>query len=214
MRSEQDDPESPQGESTASAPERPERRADVRQVTVCLVVKMRTANREELGLVRNISAGGLTAHLYSAVSVGAAATFEFASGCIVTGSVLWQRDSLVGIQFDERVDVRSILARGGDAAAREARAPRVELDIKARARLGAIYIGVSLINISQGGAKLRVADTVPEGQKLVLLVDGLPPLAGRVRWTRESDVGVAFYEAVPFDVLAQWIPMVQQQIMP
>ena len=214
MRSEQDEPESPYSDSATTVGEPPERRVDVRQVTVRLVAKVRSSQRQELCLIRNISAGGLTAHVYSAVSIGAAATFEFASGCVVTGSVLWQRDSLVGIQFDQRVDVRSILARGGDAAAPEPRAPRVELDIKARARLGATYVGVSLINISQGGAKLRVANTVPEGQKLVLLVDGLPPLAGRVRWVRESDVGVAFYDAVPFDILAQWIPMVQQQIMP
>ena len=193
----------------------PERRSDVRQVTVRLVAKMRTPQGQELCLVRNISSGGLTAHVYSTVTVGAPATFEFASGFIAQAKILWQRDNLAGVQFDTCIDTQLVLSRSSPSPETpEPRAPRVELGIKARVRLGATYRSVTLINISQGGAKLRSVDPLAEEQKLVLLVEGLPPLTGRVRWSRGEEAGIAFYEAVPFDVLAQWVPMVQHQASP
>jgi hypothetical protein len=211
MRSDHDDRDSPDvSPPEAQAP--PERRGDARHVTVRLVAKMRAEHGEELCLVRNISPGGLTAHVYSTLTIGAPVTFEFASGFAASARILWQRDNLAGAQFDKRVDTQQALTRGGPTLeSPEPRAPRVELGIKARMRLGAIYRAVTVLDISQGGAKLRSAEPIAEEQKLVLMVDGLPPLTGHARWTRGEDVGVAFYTAVPFDVLAQWIPMVQQQ---
>jgi hypothetical protein len=188
----------------------PERRGDVRQVTVRLVAKLRTSHGEELCLVRNLSPGGLTAHVYSTLDVGAAVFFEFASGATVPATVLWQRDSLAGVQFLERIDSRRLLSRAAPGeAVQEPRSPRVELNLRARIRLGIAFQKVTLCNISQGGAKLRPQAPLQAGQKLVLLVDGLPPLAGKVQWERDGFVGVAFYEPVPFDLLAQWVPIAQ-----
>ena len=215
MRSDQDDGEPGSFSQPDQDASRSERRSDVRQVTVRLVAKMRTGQGEELCLVRNISAGGLTANVYSTLTIGSSARFEFASGFVAPARILWQRESLAGVQFDKRIDTRLVLTRGAPSQEAQApRAPRVELGIKARMRLGGTYRLVTLINISQGGAKVRTADPLEEGQKLVLLIDGLPPLTGRVRWNRGEEVGMAFYEPVPFDVLAQWVPIVQQSASP
>ena len=189
-----------------------ERRQDSRLVTVHLVAKLRTIAGESLCLVRNISPGGLTAHVYSKLDIGGAATFEFTSGAVVRATIVWQRDSVAGAQFADRVDIATVFGlRDLLPPAPEPRAPRIELDIPATIRVGASHRAVTLNNISQGGAKIHCADILEPGLKLSLLVNGLAPLTGRVRWNREGFAGVAFYTPVAFDLLAQWLPMAQAQ---
>ena len=203
------DSAAPESAAPESAVEQ-DRREESRQMTVRLVAKLRTPLREELCLVRNLSSGGLTAHVYSAIEDDSAVTFEFASGVVIPARVIWQRDSVMGVQFAERIDPAMILSvreRFPDAPG--PRAPRVELTIRATARVDMVHRPVLLSNISQGGAQIRVEEPVDVGQKVTLLIDGLPPLTGQVRWSREGTAGMAFLSPVPFDLLAQWLPMVQ-----
>ena len=197
----------------------PDRRQDPRQATVHLVAKLHTAKGETLCLVRNISPGGLTAHVYSTLDIGAAVVFEFASGVLVGASVVWQRDSVVGAQFVDRVDIATVFGlRDLSPPVPGPRAPRIALDLPATIRLGTRHRPITLNNISQGGAKIHSAEPLEPGLKLTLLVSGLAPLTGRVRWNRDGSAGVAFYTPVPFDLLAQWLPMAQTpnapEIMP
>ena len=204
------EPASADSSSASATP--PQRRQDVRQITIRRVAKLRTPLREELCLVRNISPQGLMAHVYSRLNIGDRVTAEFSSGQVVEGRIVWQRDDRAGMQFDQRVDTASVLGAAPDAAARHPpRALRVELDIDARIRVGTSHRPVMLRNISQSGARIQSVEPCDAGQKLVLKVDGLPPLAGRVRWQRDGLAGIAFNEPMAFDMLAQWVPMVQRQ---
>ncbi len=193
----------------------PERRRDPRQVTVLRVAKLQSAAGEELCLVRNISSGGLMAHVYSSLATGDTVTVEFKSGHAISGHILWHRNGLAGMEFHEKVDTTSVLS-GDDLSPLPAqqRAPRVELELSGRIRVGAHYHAATLLNISQGGAKIRVAEAFDLGEKLVLTVNGLPPIAASVRWSDHGQTGIAFDIPVPFDVLAQWIPMMQRQAQP
>lgn len=187
-----------------------DRRQEARQITVRLVAKLRTLVREELCLVRNLSTGGLTTHIYSAIDADGSVSFEFASGVVITGKIIWQRDNMAGVQFDERIDpalILSVRERFPDAPA--PRAPRVEVNIPAIARMEGGQFPITVSNISQGGAQIRADEPVDVGEKLTLLIDGLPPATGRVRWSRDGAAGMAFHVPLPFDVLAQWLPMVQ-----
>ncbi|GAA0295928.1 hypothetical protein GCM10009087_02090 [Sphingomonas oligophenolica] len=201
----------PEPDPPAQAAVVPDRREEFRQMTVRLVAKLRTSEREELCLVRNLSSRGLTAHVYSAIEVDSAVTFEFASGVTIPARVVWQRDSVMGVQFAERTDpalILSVRERFPDAPA--PRAPRVELNIGATARVNMVHRPITLNNISQGGARVAVEEPVDVREKLTLLIDGLPPLTGQVRWSRGGVAGLAFLSPVPFDILAQWLPMVQR----
>ena len=188
----------------------PDRRQDPRQVAVHLVAKLHTAKGEALCLIRNISPGGLTAHVYSTLDIGGAVVFEFISGALVGASVVWQRDNIAGMQFVDRVDIATVFGlRDVSPPVPGPRAPRIKLDIPAAIRLGTGHRAITLNNISQGGARIHSAEPLEPGLNLTLLVDGLAPLAGRVRWYRDGSAGVAFYTPVPFDLLAQWLPMAQ-----
>jgi hypothetical protein len=195
-----------QGESVTDS----DRRQDPRQVALHLVAKLHTAKGEALCLVRNISPGGLTAHVYSPLDIGGAVVFEFISGALIGASVVWQRDNIAGVQFVDRVDIATVFGlRDLSPPVPGPRAPRIALHIPATIRLGTRHSAITLNNISQGGARIHSADPLEPGLKLTLLVDGLAPLVGRVRWNRDGFAGVAFNTPVPFDLLAQWIPMTQ-----
>src|SRR3569833_1416580 len=98
-------------------PAPPERRQSQRNLSVLRTAILRTSCGEELCLVRNISAGGLMAHVYSSLHEGDPATVEFKSEVSVRGHVVWTRDRLVGIQFAHPVDVSDVLAAHRDPAA-------------------------------------------------------------------------------------------------
>ncbi len=162
-----------------SPPLPPERRKNLRHVTVLRVAKLQTPRSEELCLVRNISAGGLMAHIYSELNIGEPVTAEFKSGQAVSGRVLWRRDGLAGIQFNEPVNAAKILADNHDysPSAQQPRAPRVGIDVKARICASAHGITRSRSATSRspaGGSPRRAAGGGAEGDP-----DGQRPAADR-----------------------------------
>jgi len=196
-----------------SPPMPPERRQNTRHVTVLRVAKLQTVRSEELCLVRNISAGGLMAHIYSELNIGEPVTAEFKSGQSVSGRVLWRREGLAGIQFNETVNASRLLADSHDysTSSQQPRAPRVGVDVRARVRVGAHYHSVKMCNISQSGGRISPGAQFESGQKLVLMLTGLPPIAGCVRWTNKDHAGIAFDNPIAFEVLARWVPTMQAQ---
>ena len=196
-----------------SPPLPPERRQNLRHVTVLRVAKLQTPRSEELCLVRNISTGGLMAHIYSELNIGEPVTAEFKSGQAVSGRVLWRRDGLAGIEFNEPVNAAEILADSQDysPSSQQPRAPRVVIDVKARLRVGARYHAVTLCNISQSGGRVSPGEPLEAGQKVILMLNGLPPIAGSVRWSNTEHAGLAFDNPIAFEVLARWVPTMQAQ---
>jgi len=185
----------------------PERRQSQRNLSVLRTAILRTSCGEELCLVRNISAGGLMAHVYSNLSRGDPATIEFQSEISVRGHVVWSRDGLVGIQFSQLVNVADVLAEYSDPAdgGYQYRVPRIVAPASARLRSGGQYQSVLLCNISQGGAKIHLARPEDLKNDVVLIAQGLPRLPGTVRWRRGDHAGISFNEIIPFTDVAGWI---------
>jgi hypothetical protein len=192
-----------------------DRRMQPRHVTVLRVAKLITPHGEELCLVRDISAGGLMAHIYSELKVGDPVTAEFKSGHVAPGTISWRREGLAGITFDGPVDAERILS-GDDAAPNsyQARSPRLGIKLRARVRVGGFYRAASLCDISQGGAKIQPPDLGEIGQAVVLAVTGLPAIAGVIRWRDSDYAGIQFDIAVPFRLLAEWAATVQHRADP
>ncbi len=202
--------DAPWGTSPPNAPVvAGERRHGARHIAVMRVAKLHTRFGEELCLVRNISAGGLMANIWSDLAIGDSLTAEFKSGHRASGHVVWRRENRIGVQFDAQADVAAVL--GGDedpAPGFHPRAPRVNLMTRGRLRCGARYYAIDLCNISQGGAKVTPAD--PEAWEridgpVVLSVTGLPPIEGTVRWHDTGHGGIAFNTPIPLDTIARWI---------
>jgi hypothetical protein len=191
--------------STAT-PSPPDRRRDVRHLRILRVGTMITGAKRELCLIRNISAGGLMAHIYSPMRPGEHVRVELKSNHSLTGEVAWVKDGNVGVTFDEPIDVEAMLS---NPALLDngwlPRMPRVEVDWLATVRSGAKTIWVTLRDISQGGVKFEADESVPAGQPCVLTIDKFRSVHGMVRWCEGGFGGIAFNETIPFQELMHWL---------
>lgn len=194
--------------SFAGAIDASNRRTDQRHLSVFRVGKLITSVGQELCLIRNISSGGLMAHIYSAHAPNEQVEIELKAGRTVSGKIVWARDKKIGVQFDDKIDVAEVLAPQPNEADqnRVPRAPRLDIRQRGRLRVGAQYQLVELHDISQGGAKLSPAGEAKPEDVVILLLEGLPPLPAVVRWCRNDMLGIVFKTSIPFEQLAAWVP--------
>lgn len=184
-----------------------DRRQGQRLITILRVGKMICARNQELCLIRNISEGGLMAHVYSPHEVGDRVVIELKSDHCVPGTIRWVQGDNVGIVFDERVDVTEILRNRGSEGGRKARAPRLDVRGYARLRIGAEIWRVEVSDLSQGGAKVKVADYLPLDEDAVITIDGLRPVKAVIRWQEGDYVGLEFLPLIPLDELVHWLDL-------
>ncbi|PZU57834.1 MAG: hypothetical protein DI547_12285 [Sphingobium sp.] len=184
-----------------------ERRNDKRHMTVLRVGKLTGRRGEELCLIRNISDGGLMAHVYAEHQPASCVTMEIRNGHVLSGTVAWARPNRIGVAFDERIDVLAFLANEQEEmiGGMIPRAPRISARTGVVVRRGAHYVHARLEDISLGGAKVTEGEAFDADDDVVLMVQGLPPRAGTIRWRREGRAGIGFNETVPFEELAQWV---------
>lgn len=183
-----------------------ERRREERYITILRVGTLIIDGRRELCLMRNISAGGLMAHVYSPVKEGQRVTVELKSNQAIGGTIVWVRGANAGIGFDESVDIAALLANPAvlDNGWRP-RLPRVEVARWGTLRAGARTWRVQTRDISQGGVKIVVEQAFELDEEVVLTLDHFRPLPGTVRWQNEGACGLAFNQLIPFEELIAWL---------
>jgi len=200
------------GFSFASAvPAPPERRGAVRHgaeryLRILRVGTLVVDGRRELCLIRNVSAGGLMAHVYSSLTPGGRVTVELKTNQHVAGRVVWTRQGNAGIQFDAPMDVAELLANPHilDNGWRP-RTPRVEIDRMATLRSGARTDWVHARDVSQSGVRIETCAAPAPDEEVVVTLDGFRPLHGVVRWADDGQCGIGFNELIPFGELIAWL---------
>ena len=188
------------------APSRPERRREERHIRILRVGLLFLDGRRELCLIRNVSSGGLVAHVYSKVKPGDRVTVELKTNQQVTGAIAWAEGSDAGVAFDSPVDIVELLANPPvlDNGWRP-RLPRIEIDRSATLRSGSRTRWVRTRDISQSGVKIEVDQPLEIGCHVVVTLDQLGPIAGVVRWQDGQVCGVEFNQLVPFGELIDWL---------
>jgi hypothetical protein len=187
-------------------PSPPERRQRDRIVTILRVGALIVDGHRELCLIRNMSAGGLMAHVYTPLQPGQRVIVELKTSQQIEGRVIWVRDDNAGIEFDKPVDITAMLANPAvlDNGWRP-RMPRVEVDRLATLRAGATTHWVHIRDISQGGVKIECEQPIEIGSPVVLTPEHFSPVAGTVRWHHDATCGIAFNQLIPFDQLISWL---------
>ena len=187
-------------------PAPPERRQDERFVTILRVGVLVIDGQRELCLIRNVSAGGLLAHVYSPVKPGQRVSVELKTNQHVEGEIAWVRGADAGIGFDAPVDITQLLANPGKLDnGWQPRLPRVEIDRLATVRAGARTYWVHTRDVSQGGVKVDTDQPLEVGAAVVITLENLRPLAGTVRWQNGRACGIAFNALLPFEELIAWL---------
>src|SRR5687767_13898627 len=137
---------------STAAPGPPERRGHERHVKILRVGVLVIDGRRELCLIRNISAGGLMAHSYSALKPDQRVTVELRTHEPIAGRVAWVRDANVGVAFDAPADIEALLANPTNLDnGWRARSPRIEVDRAAIVRLDGVASSARIRDISQSG---------------------------------------------------------------
>lgn len=188
-------------------PAAPERRLEERQTTLLRIAKLVTARDQRLCMVRNISRAGAMLKLYQPLAVNEAVEVEITPECPVAGTVIWVQDDLAGVAFTEPIDVIAAL-RGGNQESpyrRVSRMPRLEVHRPARMCTDELECDVTLCDLSLNGAKIATDAALAGDAEVAIFVAGLHPLAGRVRWCRDSHAGVQFDVPMKMDTLADWV---------
>jgi len=189
-----------------AVPEPPERRQLDRHIKILRVGILTIDGRRELCLIRNVSAGGLMAHVYSPVRPGQRVSVELKTQQNVEGRVAWVRDSNAGIAFDTSVDIAELLANPPvlDNGWR-ARSPRIEVNRLATLRAGSRNYWVHSRDISQSGIKIETDQALEIGSEIVLTPENFRPLAGVVRWQNDGTAGISFNQIIPLPELIDWL---------
>jgi hypothetical protein len=192
--------------SFSSAAPQPDRRRQTRHLTILRVGTLIIEGRRELCLIRNISAGGLMAHVYSQLASGQELAVELKANQRISGVVAWIEASNVGITFSELADVEELLASQTTLEnGWRPRLPRVEVDRLGTVRVGARVYPVSTRDISQGGVKVETDQPLDVSDEIVLALDKFRPVPGVVRWYQDGLCGISFNQVIPFHELMGWL---------
>ena len=192
--------------SLSTAVPRPvERREDERLSAMLRVGKLTDASgSEQLIKVKNLSAGGVMAIVTRAPSVGDQVNVELSSERI-PASVVWIRDNIAGLKFDQNVDLGELLAGRKPRHGFRPRPPRLEIPCKASIRVGKTYYTVDVHDISLGGIKVEPIEEYCVGKNVVVVVESLRPTKGEVRWYSDRRAGIVFDVPLEFEELAEWV---------
>ena len=115
-----------------------ERREHYRHLTVMRVAKLvnEALQIEGLGVVRNVSDGGMMIEAHIAVEVGQVIAVSLLEDRKVLGEITWKEGNAIGISFDAPVPIEDVLARPdrlGDG--RKVRLPRLQVTAQVRRRV-------------------------------------------------------------------------------
>ena len=188
-------------------PPPPERRGSERHIKILRVGTLVVDGRRELCLIRNISAGGVMAHVYSSFDPGQRVTVELKASQPVTGRVVWVRGGNAGIQFDTAVDVAELLAnprraRQWLAAAHAPGRDRPDGDL---ARRRPHLLGPRPRHLAERRQdRDRPAARGRRGDRGH--ARGLPPARRRRALAAATTAcGIAFNQLIPFGELIDWL---------
>jgi hypothetical protein len=169
------------------------------------VGKLITASGEQqLIKVKNMSAGGLAAIVPNTPAIDEHVSVELSSQKI-PATVVWTRDNVIGLKFDQNLDLGELLAGRKPRHGFRPRPPRLEIQCKASVRVGKLYYSVDVHDISLGGLKVEPIEEYCVGKKVIVVVESLRPVKGEVRWFSDRKAGIVFDKPLDFDELSEWM---------
>ena len=146
---------------------------------------------------------------FSPLPTGTAVSVELKHGEVVNGIAQWSDKGLIGITFNEPIDVLELLSSSGDAP--RPRMPRIELSCSALLRCDGDVSRVRIVNVSQGGACISTAAEIELNANVVLSLPGLHAAAGVMKWKDGDQYGIGFNRVFPVDELMAFLKEQQRQ---
>lgn len=185
-----------------------DRREHARNIKVMRVARLKDIqlHAECLGMVRDVSSGGMMIDALFPLEIGHHISVALVDDQELTGEIVWRDGRTVGVKFNHDISVEKILAKPATKVdGRRSRLPRFQTCRPARITYDNRVFDAVLSNISQRGAKL-LCDAAPKmNSKLVIRIDASHSVAATVKWRSGQILGVEFHRLLPLAELADWI---------
>jgi len=183
-----------------------DRRTGARHISVLRVGRTIWDGRDQLCVVRNLSAGGLMFECLHPPAIDQRVTVELRSDKQMTGIVRWAKSMAAGVEFDSEVNVeqmlreeRSSLLRVRPRAPRFVRRGTVKLIGEGEPVLG------DIVDISIGGLSCRPDQPLRRGEPIVVSLEGVGATNAELRWTKGDVAGIRFDKPLPWRAFQLWL---------
>jgi hypothetical protein len=191
---------------STEVPRPTDKRTDERLRAILPVTKLVTEDgAQHLCRIKNISAGGLMVEGTTGIEANTNVYIEMGDNRRIPGTIVWTRGNAMGVKFDHKVDLRELLAERRPRQGYTPRPPRLEVTCGATVKIGRLYHRVEVRDISFGGIKVEISDWQCIGKPVVITIESLRPLKGKVRWYKAGRAGIVFDQPLTFEELALWM---------
>ena len=112
---------------------------------------------------------------------------------------VWEEQGKAGFRFPAPVDIERIVESPSRFARR---AVRVNVEVPCDLLVGIRRVGGQIHNLSQQGALISTTEKLSLIQRVKIRADGMPEIAGKVRWRRNDSYGLSFEDTFQFAELA------------
>lgn len=112
---------------------------------------------------------------------------------------VWEEEGKAGFRFGTPVDIVRMVESPSLFAKR---ALRVRLQVPCHVLVGARKVAGTICNLSQQGAQIRTSEKLSLVQRVKIVADGMPQVAGKVRWRSNDNYGLSFEDTFQFAELA------------
>jgi hypothetical protein len=188
-----------EGHDGQSAIDLSDQRSAPRFTLLIRAAKLTSSDAEFLCVVRDASESGISVRLFHPLPAGLEFTLELPNGDRHPLERVWEREGKAGFRFPRPVALERIVeARGGYAK----RPVRLRLEVPCRLVASLRRVQATIANLSQQGAQITTQEHLSLAQRIKLEIDGVPPIAARVRWRREDRYGLSFEDTFQFAELA------------
>lgn len=202
----------PDGDSGAgmSDGDEAERRQHSRSMRVMRIARLAAPdlNTEGLGMVRDVSPGGMMIDAHFDLELGQMVSIALLDDQELSGTVAWKEGSMIGVSFAEEVPVDQILAKpSAQPDGKRARLPRFAVQRPVQLKLETALVDAMLQDVSQRGAKLQCEGKLRVHNNVLLRAEGQRAVAATVKWRAGDMLGVEFHRLLPLGELEQWLKL-------
>lgn len=170
------------------------------------VARLADEQAEGLGMVRDVSSGGMKIDAYLPLEIGQTVSIALLDGHELTGRVAWKKGQSVGVEFTEKTPVDQILAKPTlKSDGRRTRLPRFAIDRMVTLEHQNSKLPSTICDISQRGLKMICSAKIPVHSNIMIRAAERRPVMATVKWRGGDYLGAEFHRLMSIEELVTWI---------
>lgn len=183
-----------------------DRRRHGRSMRVMRVARLANEQAEGLGMVRDVSSGGMKIDAYFPLEIGQTVSIALLDDHELTGTVSWKDGQSVGIEFAQATPVDDILAKPSlKADGLRTRLPRFAIDRAVTLEHDKSKLPSTICDISQRGVKMTCSAKIPVHSNIMIRAAERRPVMATVKWRGGDYLGAEFHRLMPIEELVTWM---------